>query len=127
MEPDARGISIDPENGLALLIGFISSLVGAYNPWPAVYEGASTRDAAIEQKVRNPFAANLLCWSFERDPDSWLTHYMAEGVFDPTVSRAWLPLAFTNMKRADLVEKARASGTLSKEAEKIIKEIENGN
>ena len=29
--------------------------------------------------------------------------------------------------RPDLIEKARASGSLSKEAEKIIKEIENGN
>jgi len=58
-----------------LTVGLVTSLVGAYNPWPICYEGTSTNEFEtggllenlLEERVHSPFLGNLFCWSYERD------------------------------------------------------------
>jgi hypothetical protein len=95
--------------GAALGVGLVTSSVGVYNPWPASYEGASTPRGSIEEKARSTFLANVLCLSFEQNPDSRLTRLLLEDVYGEEVGRAYLELAFNNMKRPDLSREARGS------------------
>ena len=83
---------------LSVLIfwGLITSLVGAYNPWCSGYEGSRSPPNTVDHYIRNTFAANLLCLSFEQNPDSALSRFMIRTVFGGTLAAAYLEESFTN-------------------------------
>jgi hypothetical protein len=91
----------------ALAVSAAVSWIGVYNPWPVVYEGAGTRPGAVEERVRSPIVANLLAWSFERDPDSPLTRFLIDEVYGRELARDYLALAYLNMRRPDLVRRMK--------------------
>jgi hypothetical protein len=91
----------------ALCVGLLTSVVGAYNPWPVVYEGASTAEGAVEDDIRNPFFANLLCMSFELAPKSALTAALIDRIYGAKRSRKYLLLAYDSVRRPDLIERVR--------------------
>jgi len=110
---------------LCLAWGFVTSLVGAYNPWPVVYEGASTHPGVVEEDVHCPFTANLLCMAFEEDPKSGLTRYLVERVYGPHLAYAYLKRAYRNMNREDLVKKAGFYSRLSEKPAGISGDTED--
>jgi hypothetical protein len=91
----------------ALCIGSLTAAVGAYNPWPVVYEGASTAEGAVEDDIRNPFFANLLCMAFELAPQSAVTAALIDRIYGAKRSRKYLLLAYDNARRPDLIERVK--------------------
>jgi hypothetical protein len=88
-----------------LAIGVVSAALGAYNPWPVCYEGSATAPGAVEEEVRWPVAANLLCWSFEHRME-WFSP-LAERIYGEDLARVYLAKSFRNVNRRDLFERVR--------------------
>ncbi len=88
---------------LSVLIfwGIITSYVGSYNPWCSCYEATNSKPNSVDHYVRCSFAANLLCISFEQDPDSVLSRFMINNVYGPVVAAAYLNEAFVNTKNIE--------------------------
>ena len=78
------------------------SWIGVYNPWPVVYEAASSRPGSVDEHVRSPIVANVLAWSFERDAESALTRFLIDDVYGRELAREYLAVAYLNMRRPDL-------------------------
>ena len=79
-----------------LIMGFVTSYVGAYNPWQPIYEGPETAEHSVLQRYRNSFLANLLCMSFERNPDSFPVRFLSRRVYDKSSVREYLKKCFNN-------------------------------
>lgn len=84
-----------------ILWGVVTSYVGAYNPWCSCYEGFRSPPNTVDHYIRNSFAANLLCISFEHDPDSMLSRFLIGKVYGPALAAAYLNEAFGNTKNID--------------------------
>ncbi len=78
-----------------LAIGLITSAIGAYNPWPVCFEGASTNKKSIDARVESPFKANLLCLQYELSDKQGF----ASNLYDAETVKYYLPKAFMNMRR----------------------------
>lgn len=81
--------------------GVVTSYVGTYNPWCSCYEGKNTQPTAVEYDVRNTFTANLLCMSFEKNPESVLSRFLIFKVYGQPQAVAYLNQAFFNAKNID--------------------------
>ncbi|MFA7230161.1 MAG: hypothetical protein WC071_02710 [Victivallaceae bacterium] len=92
---------------LSVLIvwGVATSYVGAYNPWCSAYEAYRSPAGKIDHYVRNTFAANLLCMSFENNPESALSRFLIFKVYGQARAVMYMQEAFTNTK--DIEELAR--------------------
>jgi hypothetical protein len=88
---------------LSVLIfwGIVTGYVGAYNPWCSCYEASRSSPNSVDHYVRCSFAANLLCISFEQNPDSVLSRFMINGVYGPVIATAYLNEAFVNTKNIE--------------------------
>lgn len=84
-----------------ILWGVATSYVGTYNPWCSCYEGYRSPPNTVDHYIRNTFAANLLCISFEHDPDSMLSRFLIKKVYGPVLAAAYLNEAFGNTKEID--------------------------
>lgn len=90
-----------------LMSGLFTSWVGAYNPWPVCFEGAATREGSIEEKIRFPLSANLLCMSYENSPASALTNFIIEKIYGRELAEKYLVKSFLNMKKPDMLKKGK--------------------
>jgi len=92
-----------------VLWGGAVSYVGSYNPWCGCYEGYRSPPSCADYYVRNSFAANLLCMSFESGgPDGFLYKLLSERLYDPALSVAYLNESFKNTKNLEMLAKLRA-------------------
>jgi len=87
--------------------GMVTAYVGTYNPWTSSYEGTRARPSSVDYYVRCPFAANLLCISFEQNPDSALSRFMINRIYGPVVAAAYLNEAFINTKNIEKLMQLR--------------------
>lgn len=87
--------------------GIVTSYVGTYNPWCSCYEASRSPPNSVDHYVRSSFAANLLCISFEQDPDSVLSRFMINSVYGPVVATAYLNEAFVNTKNIEKLQQLR--------------------
>lgn len=88
--------------------GIVTSYVGTYNPWCSCYEGEiRSQTNSINHYVRNTFAANLLCISFEHNPDSALSRFMINNIYGPVIATAYLNEAFINTKNIEKLQQLR--------------------
>ena len=78
-----------------LAVGLISSAIGAYNPWPVCYEGASTNKKSIDTRIESPLKANLLCLQYELSGKK----DFSSNLYDAETIKYYLPKAFMNMRR----------------------------
>lgn len=78
-----------------LAIGLFTSAVGAYNPWPVCFEGASTNKKSIDTRIESPLKANLLCLQYELSDRKAFT----SNLYDTETVKYYLPKAFMNMRR----------------------------
>ena len=75
------------------VIGLITSLVGAYNPWPSCKVQGRTM-------LFNTFAVNNYCAAYEYAPGSaWFD--LSEKMFNQAQIRSYMLLAFSNTKKLD--------------------------
>ena len=81
--------------------GIVTSYAGTYNPWCSCYEASRSQPNSVNYYVRNSFAANVLCISFEQNPDSALSRFMINSVYGPVVATAYLNEAFVNTKNIE--------------------------
>ena len=88
--------------GLLLAVGLATSLVGAWNPWPVIYEGAATLPGSVEQEVHSPLLANLLVHSFARDRQGALFATLSRH-YGRELTLRYLHKAIYNLRRGDLV------------------------
>ena len=81
--------------------GIVTSYVGTYNPWCGCYEAYCSKPNAVDYYVRSSFAANLLCISFEQNPESALSKFMINRFYGPVIATAYLNEAFVNTKKIE--------------------------
>ena len=86
---------------ILILWGVITSYAGTYNPWCNCYERENTHPLAVEYNIRNTFAANLLCMSFEHDPESAFSRFLIFNVYGQRLAVAYLNQAFVNTRKID--------------------------
>jgi len=84
-----------------ILWGTGTCYIGAYNPWCSCYENERTPPVVVEYYIRNTCAANLLCMSFEHDPESALSRFLIFKVYGQRLAVAYLNQAFINTKKND--------------------------
>lgn len=53
--------------------GIVTAFVGAYEPMCVAFEGFRSPQGHFTRSLRSTFMSNLLAWSYENDPDSFLT------------------------------------------------------
>ena len=66
---------------LAVLLGAagtVCAFVGAYEPMCVAFEGHRSPQGHFTRNLRCTFASNLLAWSYESYPDSYLTEKLIE-------------------------------------------------
>ena len=80
---------------LALAASVLVALLGAFNPWPPVFEQESSRHPVAAQ-VKNPVAANGAAFLAQHLPDSALSEWAGRELVseDPAVRRQWLAYFF---------------------------------
>ena len=91
---------------LLILCGVATSWIGTYSPFCVSFEGYRTPQGHFSRVVRSSFGGNLLCWSYEKAPDSELTrrlirHYGREAAF------LHLRASYFSLKRIDMLGKLR--------------------
>ena len=84
-----------------IFCGIVTSYAGTYNPWCSCYEASRSQPNSVNYYVRNSFAANVLCISFEQNPDSELSRFMINRVYGPVIATAYLNEAFINTKNIE--------------------------
>ena len=84
-----------------IFCGIVTSYAGTYNPWCSCYEASRSLPNSVNYYVRNSFAANVLCISFEQNPDSELSRFMINRVYGPVIATAYLNEAFINTKNIE--------------------------
>ena len=90
---------------LALVLiswGVVTSLAGAYSPFCFAYEGYRTPPGHFSRSVRSTFGGNVLCWSYEHFPDSFLTRSLRR-YYGARASWEHLHWSFFSMKRVDML------------------------
>jgi hypothetical protein len=86
---------------ILILWGVVTSYVGAYNRWCNCYERERTPPFVVEYNICNTFAANLLCMSFEQDPESILSRFLIFKVYGQPLAVEYLNQAFVNTRKID--------------------------
>ena len=104
---EARSKSLNAVAALLILWGVAGAWAGAYSPFCLAYEGPRTPPRHFSRSVRSTFGGNLLCWSYEKLPDSALTrglirHYGRSAAF------LHLYHSYFSMKRIDMLKKLDA-------------------
>lgn len=75
---ESRNIRLTAAALLLGAIGVVTALAGAYEPLCVTFEGAKNPSGHFTERMRTPFASNLLAWSYENDPDSYLTEKLID-------------------------------------------------
>ena len=92
---------------MLVLFGVATSYVGAFNPWCSCNEGFRSPPDTTDYHVRNTFAANLLCMSFESGFDSPLFNFLVDKVYGPEIAVRYLNEAYTNTKNLEQLGRVR--------------------
>ena len=103
-----RRIALGALAAVLVCWGAVASYVGAYFPFCCSYEGFRTPKGHFTQSVRSSFGGNLLCWSYDRDPDSALTRALVRH-YGERPALEHLFWSFVNMHRLDDVRQYYAA------------------
>jgi len=87
--------------GLAL-VGLATAMVGSYAPFCVIYEGFRSPPETVTYQVRNSFAANLLAWSYENDPEGVLSRLLIRH-YGEIQAKRYLIEAYSNLKNIDML------------------------
>lgn len=87
-----------------ILCGVISSLVGAYAPFGLAFEGLRTPPGHVTRTIRSSFTGNLLSWSYENAPDSFLTRTL-RNYYGQELTKKYLFSSYLMQKKVNLMGK----------------------
>ena len=87
-----------------ILWGIAASLVGAYAPFGLAFEGHRSPPGHVTRVIRSSFTGNLLAWSYENDPDSFLTRSLRK-FYGKEVTKKYLFSSYLMQKKIDLMGK----------------------
>ena len=85
---------------LFMLLGIIAALPGAYAPFCLAFEGHRSPEQHVTRKIRSSFMGNLLSWSYENDPDSFLTRKL-RAHYGKETSRRYLFSSYLMLKKIE--------------------------
>ena len=105
-----------------ILWGVVTSQVGVYNPWCSCNEGPKSQAGSADFHVRNSFMANLLCMSFESDPDSAMSKFLIGRFYGPEIAYRYLNEAFLNMKNPEQLERVREACLKNPETRDLVRQ-----
>ncbi|MGE4563391.1 MAG: hypothetical protein AB7F32_00845, partial [Victivallaceae bacterium] len=90
-----------------MLVGLATAMAGSYAPFCVIYEGVRSPPGSVTYEVRNSFAANLLAWSYENDPEGVLSRCLIRHYGEAQAKR-YLFEAYSNLKNIDMLRKLAA-------------------
>ncbi|MBR7119109.1 MAG: hypothetical protein IKC77_02820 [Lentisphaeria bacterium] len=75
---DSKSVRLTLFAAVLGVIGLVPAFVGAYEPMCVAFEGYRSPQGHFTRTIRSTFMSNLLAWSYETAPDSYLTRKLIE-------------------------------------------------
>ena len=89
---------------ILILCGAAASAVGAYAPFGLAFEGFRSPPGHVTRTIRSSFTGNLLSWSYENDPDSFLTRTLRNH-YGKELTKKYLFSSYLMQKKVTLMGK----------------------